>query len=58
IKPNIFSRYARNRTTGGWGLGLSIVKHLAEENNGRVSFESCAEAGTKFTITLSARVAI
>jgi signal transduction histidine kinase len=36
----------------GQGLGLAVVKRLIEGLNGKVSFESEKDKGTKFTISL------
>ncbi len=55
--PHIFERFyrgdqARSRQNGGFGLGLSIVKWIAESHRGTVGFTSERGAGTRFTILL------
>ncbi|MDQ7864663.1 sensor histidine kinase [Peribacillus frigoritolerans] len=54
--PHIFDRLyrvekSRARDTGGFGLGLSIVKQLVEVQGGTISVKSNLEQGTCFTIT-------
>ena len=53
----VFERFyrvdeARSDKAGGAGLGLSIVKHLAQSFGGSVSVESLPDAGTTFSVTL------
>ena len=53
----IFDRFTQlqphaTRSRGGAGLGLSIVKGLAEAMSGRVWFEPTAEGGATFTVAL------
>lgn len=43
---------ASHRRHTGWGLGLTLVKGLAEAHGGNVTVESDAVAGTTFTVTL------
>ncbi len=55
--PHIFDRFyrvdaARTRNRGGAGLGLSIVKWIAEAHSGEVRVESLPEQGTCFTLLL------
>jgi two-component system OmpR family sensor kinase len=59
--PHIFDRFYRSqqaRATGadGVGLGLSIVKHVAEAHGGGVKVDSQAGRGTTFTVDLPAAV--
>lgn len=54
--PHIFDRLyrvekSRARDTGGFGLGLSIVKQLVEVQGGTISVKSNLEQGTCFIIT-------
>jgi two-component system sensor histidine kinase BaeS len=54
----VFERFyradpSRDRATGGAGLGLAIVRRLAEAHGGTVSAASDGEGrGTTFTIQL------
>lgn len=52
---HLFSRYARAEdTTTGLGLGLSIVRGLAEANHGRAFHEPLYPAGASFGVELPA----
>ena len=53
----IFDRFARadsgrERRTGGFGLGLSIVRTIVEAHGGRIDVQSHEGAGTTFEIEL------
>jgi two-component system sensor histidine kinase KdpD len=53
----IFDRFTQlqpheTRSKGGAGLGLSIVKGLAEAMGGRVWFEPTVDGGATFTVAL------
>jgi len=55
--PHVFERFyrvdhARSREHGGFGLGLSIVKWIAECHKGRVDVRSRPGAGSTFTVLL------
>jgi len=53
----IFERFyrataARARNVRGSGIGLALVKHIAEAHGGRVEVESALGRGSTFTVTL------
>jgi signal transduction histidine kinase len=57
--PRVFERFyrvdrARSRETGGTGLGLALVKHVAESLGGSVSARSELGAGSTFEVRLPA----
>ncbi len=45
---------SRSRKTGGFGLGLSIVKSVVEAHQGEVRLAGLAEGGLEVTVTLPA----
>ncbi|MGI2327396.1 HAMP domain-containing sensor histidine kinase [Planococcus sp. YIM B11945] len=56
--PHIFDRFyrvdeARNRDTGGSGLGLSLAKQLADSLGVKLEVESVEQAGTTVTLIFS-----
>ncbi|MFT4106557.1 MAG: HAMP domain-containing sensor histidine kinase [Lacrimispora sp.] len=56
-QKRIFERFyrtdkSRARKSGGYGLGLSIAKTIAEYHKGKISVSSSPETGTVFTVTL------
>lgn len=57
MRERIFERFyrgdkARSRETGGSGLGLSIVKHVAADHGGRIKLWSEPGQGSTFTLIL------
>ncbi len=55
--PHIFERFYRSdrsraRSTGGAGIGLTIVKHIVERYGGSVEVESSLGDGSAFTLVL------
>ena len=60
--PHIFEEFSRERTSTeskltGTGLGMPIVKKLVDLMQGEIEVESEQGKGTKFTLTISHRIA-
>ena len=58
--PHLFERFyrvdaARNRSGGGYGLGLAIARSIVEGHHGRLTVTSTAAAGTTVTALLPRR---
>lgn len=58
--PHLFERFyrvdgARNRSEGGYGLGLAIARSITLTHGGKLWAESTPEAGTTFTALLPQR---
>lgn len=56
-QEKIFDRFyredeARQKTTGGYGLGLAIAKKIVENNQGKISVQSNDPKGSIFTFSL------
>ena len=50
----IFDRYYRgDKITGGFGIGLSIVKNICVKNNIKISVESQVNQGSTFSYLIS-----
>lgn len=55
--PHLFERFYRSdnsraRTSGGYGLGLSIAKSIVDGHRGSISVSSSETEGTTFTVKL------
>ena len=56
-RERIFERFyrgdaARDRNSGGSGIGLAIVKHVVQDHGGRIKLWSKVGQGSTFTICL------
>lgn len=51
-KTNLFKAFAGSTGNGNTGLGLTISKELARDQNGDLLLESTGEEGTTFNVTL------
>ena len=49
---------ARSRTTGGSGLGLSIVKHVLSHHNSHLVIKSDVGKGSEFSCRFSAELTL
>lgn len=56
-RPRIFERFyrvdsSRSRDAGGTGLGLALVRHVAERSGGTVELDSAPGVGSRFMVVL------
>jgi signal transduction histidine kinase len=47
----------RAESSGGWGLGLSLVRQIAERHGGAATCEAAPEGGSRFVVDLAMREA-
>ena len=57
FEPFYRSDKARNGSTGGSGLGLSIAKWIVDAHEGKIEVVSSPDIGTRFTVCLKANPA-
>ena len=55
-RDRIFERFARlddarTRDEGGAGLGLAVVRSIAERSGGRVTVDRSSAGGARFTVS-------
>jgi two-component system OmpR family sensor kinase len=58
IRERVFDRFVsggKSETGGGTGLGLALVKAVAESHGGSVSYEPVDGGGSRFLVSLPAR---
>ena len=48
----------RSESSGGWGLGLSLVRQIAERHGGRVVCEAEPDGGSRFVVELATSAAL
>ncbi|MBN2375860.1 MAG: FHA domain-containing protein [Sedimentisphaerales bacterium] len=54
VQNNIFGAFFSSKGQGGTGLGLAVVRKIAEEHGGKVEVSSVLGEGTTFTVVLPA----
>ena len=52
IKPLYRGRQAKEKSRGGFGLGLAIAKKIIEAHNGNLKIESKLNEGSEFTLII------
>lgn len=55
--PHLFSRFwradeARDRSSGGLGIGLAVTKEIVERHDGTIGAEQLAHGGTRFMLKI------
>ena len=53
VMPHVFERFCKGKH-GDFGIGLSIVKSIVEQQGGRVTAENSSNGGAIFTVALPA----
>ncbi len=51
VQEHVFEPFFTTKKTGS-GLGLAIIRNIVEEYGGHIEFQSNAESGSTFTVTL------
>jgi signal transduction histidine kinase len=49
---DLFNQLHKNKSYTGTGIGLTVCKNIVDKYNGRIWFESAAEKGTRFWVSL------
>ena len=52
VRDNLFMRFFSTKESRGTGLGLPVVKKIAEEHGGSIEVESCPGEGSTFRIRI------
>jgi signal transduction histidine kinase len=52
LAPRLFEPFATSGKVGGTGLGLAMVKQIAEEHRGSISYQSQPKRGTRFILRI------
>lgn len=55
IASKVFEPFFTTKSHEGLGLGLDVCKQIVEQHGGSISFQSVAQKGTTFSITLPAK---
>ena len=56
IQSRLFTRFFSTKATGGTGLGLAVVKKIAEEHGGTLRVKSEVDEGAEFHIRLPRKI--
>ncbi|MFZ1685194.1 MAG: PAS domain-containing sensor histidine kinase [Candidatus Zixiibacteriota bacterium] len=58
IRSTLFEPFVTRGKSGGTGLGLAITRRIVEAHEGSISFASCPQTGTTFSIRLPLRESV